>query len=175
MAQIKKSLNMNRSYQTITACFFLTVLIGAVFYPVAGHDFLNMDDPFFVEKHHVSEGLTIDNIKRAFTMHYGLWMPLTWLSHMTDCQIFGKNPAGHHLTSLFIHMVNTILLFLVLRAMTGAFYKSLLAAGIFALHPLNVEPAAYIAARKGLLASFFWLLAILAYAHYFRRPSAGRY
>ncbi|MFO8048511.1 MAG: tetratricopeptide repeat protein [Desulfosudaceae bacterium] len=166
---------MSRYYQTIAACLFLAALVTAVFYPLAGHDFLNMDDPFFVESHRVPEGLTPANIKRAFSMGDCMWMPLTWLSHMTDCQLYGPDPAGHHLTSLFLHLANTILLFLILGLMTGTFYKSLLVAGLFALHPLNVEAVAYIAARKGLLASFFWLLTILAYLGYTRRPSPPRY
>lgn len=166
---------MARPYQTTLACLFLTVMVAGLFYPLSGHDFLNMDDPFFVEEHHVPDGLTLDNIKRAFTLHYGMWMPLAWLSHMADCQLYDLRPAGHHLTSLFIHAANTLLLFLVLRFMTGAFYKSLTVASIFALHPLNVEPVAYIACRNGLLAACFWLLTMLAYTRYARQPSIRQY
>ncbi|MFP4446728.1 MAG: TPR end-of-group domain-containing protein [Desulfosudaceae bacterium] len=166
---------MHSRSATLLACLCLAAVVLAVFYPVHEHDFLNMDDPFFVEKNQVPEGLSPANIKRAFTMHYGMWMPLTWLSHMTDAQVYGRNPAGHHLTSLFIHMANAVLLFLLLRIMTGAFYKSLLVAALFALHPVNVESVAYIAARKGLLAAFFWILTLLAYTWYVRRPSASRY
>jgi len=166
---------MNRSCQTGLACFFLAAIILAIFYPVNKHDFINMDDPFFVEDHHVPEGLSLKNIKRSFTLHYGMWMPLTWLSHMADCHLYGPRPAGHHLTSLLVHLVNTVLLFLLLRSMTGAFYKSLTVAALFAMHPLNVEPAAYIACRKDLLAAFFWMLTILAYTHYARRSSTKQY
>lgn len=166
---------MNRYYQTGLACFALFVMVLSLYYPLSGHDFLNMDDPFFIDTHHVPEGLTPDNLKRAFTMHYGMWMPLTWLSHMADSQLYGLRPAGHHLTSLFIHCMNTLLVFLVFTAMTGAFYRSWLGAAIFALHPLNVEPVAYIACRKGLLAALFWLAAILAYSGYTRHKSVKRY
>ncbi len=166
---------MNDRRQTSLACVLLTVLVMAVFYPVTGHDFLNMDDPFFIEQHHVPDGLTPANIKQAFTLHYGMWMPLTWLSHMTDSQLFGRHPAGHHLTSLAIHIANVLLLFLVLRAMTGTFYKALIVAGLFGLHPLNVEPVAYIACRKGLLAAFFWLSTLLVYTAYSRKPAMKRY
>ena len=161
--------------RTFLACVFLAVLVAAVFHPAARHEFINMDDPFFVMEHHVPQGLTPANIKQAFTMGYGMWMPLTWLSHMADAQLYGLRPAGHHLTNILVHLVNTLLLFLALRWLTGAFYRSLIAAGIFALHPLNVEPVAYIACRKDLLAAFFWLLTVLAYTRYTRGPSAGRY
>jgi tetratricopeptide (TPR) repeat protein len=166
---------MNRSLRIIPALLLLIVMVAALFYPLRGYDFLNMDDPFFIERHHVPEGLTLENIKRAFTLHDCMWMPLTWLSHMTDYQLYGSKPAGHHLTNLFIHILNVLLLFLVLRALTGAFYRSWLVAAVFALHPLNVEPVAFIACRKGLLAAFFWLLAILAYTGYARHRSVGRY
>jgi len=166
---------MNHSYQKTLACFLLAVMGLALYYPVTGHDFLNMDDPFFVEQHHVPDGITLENIKRAFTLHYGMWMPVTWLSHMADAQLYDLRPTGHHLTSLFIHLANTLLLFIVLRAMTGAFYKSLIVAAIFLFHPLNVESMAYIACRKGLLATFFWLLTILAYTRYSQRPSIKSY
>ncbi|MEW6079410.1 MAG: tetratricopeptide repeat protein [Thermodesulfobacteriota bacterium] len=167
--------NMSRPYQTLAACFFLAVIVTVLFYPVTGHEFLNMDDPFFVQEHHVPGGLTPANIKRAFTLHYGMWMPLTWLSHMVDAQLYGLKPAGHHLTSLIIHLANTLLLFLALRSMTGAFYRSLIIAAIFGVHPLQVEPAAYIACRKDLLAAFFWVLTILGYTRYVHRPSRCRY
>ncbi len=166
---------MTRNTKTILAVLFLMALVMALFYPVKGYDFLNMDDPFFIERHHVPGGLTLKNIQRAFTLHDCMWMPLTWLSHMTDYQLYGPRPAGHHLTSLVLHIFNVLLLFFVLRSLTGSFYRSWLVAAVFALHPLNVEPVAYIACRKGLLAAFFWLLAIFAYAGYVRRKSAGRY
>jgi tetratricopeptide (TPR) repeat protein len=162
-------------YQTLVAGLFLAVMVAACFYPVSGHEFLNMDDPFFVEEHHVPEGLTPANIKRAFTLHYGMWMPLTWLSHMADAQLYGQNSAGHHLSGLVIHLASALLLFLTLKMMTGAFYRSLIVAGIFGLHPLNVEPVAYIACRKDLLAAFFWILTLLVYTRYARGPSRRRY
>ena len=166
---------MNRSLRTIPALLLLIVMAAALFYPVRGYEFLNMDDPFFIERHHVPQGLTPENIKRALTLHDCMWMPLTWLSHMTDYQLYGSKPAGHHLTSLMIHVLNVLLLFLALRFLTGAFYRSWLVAAIFALHPLNVEPVAFIACRKGLLAALFWLLAILVYTGYARHKSVGRY
>src|SRR4029077_9821122 len=102
------------------------------------------------------------------------WHPLTWLSHMADCQLFGLNPAGHHLTNLTIHTSNTLLLFLLLRRFTGAGWRSALVAALFALHPLHVESVAWIAERKDLLSTFFGLLALWAYIAYCRRTTTDR-
>src|ERR1043166_3573437 len=140
----------------------------ALFGPVCGHSFLNFDDPAYVtDNPHVQGGLTLDNIRWAFTSsHSGNWHPVTWLSHMLDCQLFGLNPAGHHLTNVLLHVANTVLLFLVLRRMTKALWRSAFVAALFALHPLHVESVAWVSERKDVLSTFFFMLTLLAYAKY---------
>jgi len=107
------------------------------------------------------------------TGHAGNWHPLTWLSHMLDCQLFGVNAGGHHLTSLLLHLANTLLLFGVLRRLTGALWRSALVAALFALHPLHVESVAWVAERKDVLSTLFWLLALWAYARYVQTPAVS--
>jgi tetratricopeptide (TPR) repeat protein len=142
----------------------------AVFWQVSGHGFINFDDPAYVTYNPiVREGLTWAGVKWAFTQLHGeatYWHPVTWLSHMLDCQLFGLNPAGHHLTSLFLHTVNTVLLFAVLRRMTGRRGPSAMVAALFALHPLQVDSVAWVAERINVLSSFFFLLTLWAYARY---------
>ena len=112
----------------------------------------------------------------AFTSKlHSHWHPLTWLSHMTDCQLFGLNPGWHHLSSVFLHLANALLLFFVLKLMTGALLRSAFVAALFALHPLHVEPVVWIADRKDVLSTFFWMLAMLAYARYSKSPGFCRY
>src|SRR5262249_49348239 len=125
---------------------------------------------------HVQNGLTWDSLRWAFTTaHAYNWHPLTWLSHMADCELYGLNPAGHHLTSLLLHAANSVLVFLLLRRMTGAQWRSAFAAALFALHPLRVESVAWIAERKDVLSTFFWALTIWAYVRYTEKPWLGRY
>jgi Flp pilus assembly protein TadD len=144
---------------------------------VRHHEFLNFDDNDYVtENRHVQAGWTMENLAWAFSssLHHH-WHPLTWLSHMTDCQFFGLNPGWHHLSSVFFHMANTLLLFLVFRRLTGAPLRSAFVAALFALHPLHVEPVAWVADRKDVLSAFFWMLAMLAYVRYAERPAFMRY
>ncbi len=145
--------------------------------PLLGADFINYDDPMFVtENAHVQAGLTWEGLRWAFTtLHMGFYYPLTLISHMLDCQIFGLNAWGHHLTSLLIHVANALLLMVVLRRATGALWPSTLVAALFALHPLHAESVAWIAERKDVLSTFFLMLTLLAYAAYAKRPSPGRY
>jgi len=109
------------------------------------------------------------------TMEAAFWHPLTWLSHIMDYQLFGLNPAGHHLTNLLFHLANVVLLFWVLHRMTGALWPSALVAALFALHPLNVESVAWVAERKNVLSTLFWLLTLLAYVGYVKKPGWQRY
>ena len=150
----------------ITALLVL-VTIG-LYCPVIGYDFINFDDPEYVSANpHVQGGLTWENIGWALTtLHFGLWHPLTWVSHMLDCQCFGLRPGWHHLTSVLLHAANTGLLFVVLRRMTGARWRSAMVAALFALHPLHVESVAWVAERKDVLSTFFDLLTLLAYHRY---------
>ncbi len=138
-------------------CLFLVVATAAIYYQVAKFDFINFDtDQYVYENNFVKEGLTANSIRWAFTtMHVSNWHPLTWLSHMLDIELYGLNPGRHHLTSVFFHIVNSLLLFGVLRRMTGSLWRSGLVAALFALHPLHVESVAWIAERKDLVSSMF--------------------
>ena len=146
--------------------------------PVRHHELLNfLDDDFYVTKNvHVNTGLHLDNVVWAFTSYYEAnWHPLTWLSHMADCQLFGLDPGPQHLVNVLVHAANVLLLFLLLERATGACWRSFFVAALFAAHPLNVETVAWIAERKSLLCTFFSLLTIAAYGWYVRRPDWRRY
>jgi tetratricopeptide (TPR) repeat protein len=151
---------------------FISLLLAAatlaVFYPVVHHQFVSFDDPDYVTANtHVKGGLTRGDVAWAFRASFaGNWHPLTWLSHMLDCQLYGLNPAGHHLTSLLLHAANAVLLFLLLRRLTGAVWRSAFVAALFALHPLRVESVAWVAERKDVLSAFFFMLTLCAYARY---------
>ena len=167
---------MVRNLDRVLAILLLVATIGT-YWQVQNNDFIYFDDPSYVtQNRHVKAGLTKDSLAWAFrTFHASNWHPLTWLSHMLDCQLYGLNPAGHHLTSLFFHLANTLLLFLVLRESTGRRWPSFLVAGLFALHPLHVESVAWISERKDVLSTFFWMLTILAYIRYVQRPTFHLY
>ena len=148
-----------------------------VYAPVWHHDFINFDDPSYVtENPHVLGGLTWPAVRWAFSTGYmSNWHPLTWLSHMLDVQLYGVNPGPHHLTNLVLHIVNSILLFGLLHRMTGALGRSAFVAALFAIHPLHVESVAWVAERKDVLSTLFWMLALWAYLEYLRQPRLGRY
>ncbi len=156
---------------------FLMVATLLAFWQVNQAEFITFDDPIYItENSHVLEGLTPEGIRWALmTGHASNWHPLTWISHMLDVQLFGLNPQGHHLTSLFFHIVNTLLLFFVLSRMTKTVWQSAFVAALFALHPLHVESVAWIAERKDVLSTFFWMATMGAYCLYVERPGAGRY
>jgi tetratricopeptide (TPR) repeat protein len=165
----------NNRRRTISVCVLLTVATLASFWPVVRCDFINFDDLIYVvENPAVQAGFTWKTVVWAFTTDCAAnWHPLTWLSHMLDAQLFGLNPGGHHLTSLLLHTANTLLLFFLLRQMTGALWRSGFVAALFALHPLHVESVAWISERKDVLSTFFFLLALLAYARYAKRSASG--
>jgi Flp pilus assembly protein TadD len=146
----------------------LVLVTMALYWPTTAYDFINFDDPEYVTANpHVQGGLTWDNTGWALTtLYYGLWHPLTWISHMLDCQCFGLRPGWHHLTSVLLHVANTVLLFIVLRRMTGARWRSSMVAALFALHPLHVESVAWVAERKDVLSTFFVMLTLWAYHRY---------
>jgi Flp pilus assembly protein TadD len=146
----------------------LALVTIALYWPAMRHDFVNYDDDLYVTMNvHVQNGLTLENVKWAFLNPVAAnWHPLTVLSHMLDCQLFGLKPWGHHLTSVLLHAVNTVLVFLFLRRLTGAIWRSLLVAAVFGLHPLHVESVAWVAERKDVLSAFFALLTLLAYTRY---------
>ena len=149
----------------------------AAYLPLSSAAFVNYDDPeYVVDNPHVNTGLSWRTIAWAFThRHSANWHPLTWISHMADVRMFGLHPGGHHLTSLLLHIVNTVLLLYLLTLMTGAFWRSFMVAALFALHPLHVESVAWIAERKDVLCAFFALLTLIAYAKYAHRPRASVY
>ena len=159
------------------AASLLVVVTLAVYAPVRHYPFVIYDDWDYVLKNpHVLSGLTSGNITWAFTGFYAAnWHPLTWISHMLDCQLWGANAGMHHVVNVIIHAVNTVLLFVLLREMTGATWRPALVAALFAWHPLHVESVAWIAERKDVLSTCFWMLTLLAYARYARNPSRWRY
>ncbi|MRR38775.1 hypothetical protein EG829_29830, partial [bacterium] len=163
--------------RNIGVCALIIIASAVVYFQVHGHGFVNYDDPDYVtENIHVTTGLTIDNIRWAIGLpDRQYWAPLAWMSHMLDCTLFGVNPGMHHLMNVFIHMINSLLLFLVLKMMTGSHWRSAFVAGLFALHPVNVDTVAWIAERKNLLSTFFWLLSMAAYVRYVRRPAMKAY
>jgi hypothetical protein len=150
--------------------------VAAVFGRALGHEFVSFDDGIYVTRNeHVRAGLDVASLRWAATsFEGGSWHPLTWLSHMLDVELFGLAPAGHHATSVLLHAAVAAVVFLALRALSGALWPSLLAAALFALHPLRAESVAWVAERKDVLAGLGFALALLAYAGYARRPSAGR-
>ncbi|MCG6535127.1 MAG: tetratricopeptide repeat protein [Syntrophales bacterium LBB04] len=168
---------INRNYLVLAICIALAITTFAVFWQVGNHEFISFDDNDYVtENRYVQDGLTLKGIAWAFSEpHAHNWHPLTWLSHMLDCQLFGLNPGRHHLVNLFFHVANTILLFLILRRMTNTLWQSAFVAGLFALHPLHVESVAWVAERKDVLSTFFWMLTMGAYVYYVERPGYKKY
>ncbi|HEX4143109.1 MAG TPA: tetratricopeptide repeat protein [Pirellulales bacterium] len=142
-----------------------------------GHEFLNWDDNIYVyDEPHVADGFSWSGIVWAFTNGpFGEWFPLTMLSHMLDCQLYGQHPAGHHLTNVLLHAVTTVVLFLVLWRMTGERWPSALVAALFAIHPLHVESVAWVAERRDMLSGLFFMLTLGAYGEYVRHQSLRRY
>jgi tetratricopeptide (TPR) repeat protein len=158
-------------------CLALAVVTLAVYWPLTSHPFINFDDDdYIVGNTHVTSGLTWTNVAWAFqTGAAANWHPLTWISHMIDCDLYGLNPGGHHLTNLLFHIANTLLLFLLLKQMTGTMWRSAFVAALFAWHPLHVESVAWASERKDTLSAFFWMLTLLAYARYAKKPNVAGY
>jgi tetratricopeptide (TPR) repeat protein len=155
----------------------LMVAIFAVYAQVSHFDFTDYDDPAYVWANaHVKAGVTLDNIKWSFTaFEVGNWAPVTLLSHMLDCQLFGMESGMHHLVNVLFHMLTTLLLFAVLRRATGARAPSAFVAFMFAMHPLHVESVAWVSERKDVLSAFFFFLALYAYVRYTEAPGLRRY
>lgn len=161
----------------VFVCLFLIMITLAVYWQVRDHEFVIYDDDVYVtENPHVQAGLTRESLKWAFTTTWASnWHPLTWLSHMLDCQLYELNPSGHHLTNVFLHLANTLLLFLVLKRMTGATGQSTVVAALFALHPLHLQSVAWVAERKDVLSTLFLMLTLWAYLRYVEGPGLNRY
>ena len=155
----------------------LTITTLIVYGQVCRNGFVGYDDPFYITNNpHVKGGITPESIIWAFTTTVSAnWHPLTWLSHMLDCQLFGVNPLWHHLTSVLFHIANTLLLFRILKRMTSEIWTSAFVAAAFALHPLHVESVAWAAERKDVLSGLFWMLTIASYIRYTEHRSTGRY
>jgi len=167
---------------------FLVAVVLLVFGQTYWHEFINYDDDWYVYNNpQVTRGLTWQGIGWAFTYsQIGHWHPLTWFSHMLDCQLYGLKAGGHHLTNVLLHAVNAVLLFLILRRMTefrsdksgggsapraGTLWPSAFVAAVFAIHPLRVESVAWVAERKDVLSGLFFMLTLGAYIRYVRGPS----
>lgn len=159
------------------AIILLLLVTTFVYAPVRHYDFVRYDDPGYVVDHPlVRQGLSQATIFRAFTTTTGgFWQPLTVLSHMLDRELFGFRPGAHHLVNLILHLANVFLLVTLLARTTRAFWASWLVAALFALHPLNVESVAWVAERKNLLSTFFWLACALSYVRYARERSLRNY
>ena len=158
-------------------CLLLAVVTLALYNPVNRHPFVNYDDDRYITQNpHVREGLTGNSIQWAWTStEQANWHPVTWMSHELDCSLFRLNPAGHHFTSILLHAVNVMLLFLLLMWATGRPWPSLFVAAAFAFHPINVESVAWIAERKNVLCTLFFFLTIWAYGWYVQKRSWKRY
>ena len=158
-------------------CLLLMVVVFAVYFPVLRHPFVIYDDADYVSQNlQVQQGLTLGTLRWALTStQFSNWHPLTWMSHALDCELFGLDAGGHHFTSLLLHAIDAVILFLLLSRMTGKPGRSLMVALLFGLHPVNVESVAWVAERKTVLSMLFLLLALWAYLWYARKPGIGRH
>jgi protein O-mannosyl-transferase len=164
-------------FASFYVCLALVAIIWFVFGQTLRHDFVNFDDHVYVyENPQITQGLTAGGLIDAFThTHARNWHPLTTISHMLDCQLYGLQAGWHHFTNVLLHTVAVLLLFLVLNQMTAAFWQSAFVASLFAIHPLHVESVAWVSERKDVLSAVFFMLTLGAYVHYVRKPSVGRY
>lgn len=176
-AQSISSPKVNHGWLTIAICIALAGLTWLTFGQTLWHDFVNYDDPRYVyENARITDGLSISGIAWAFTHIHSLnWHPLTTISHMLDCQLYGLKAGWHHFTNVLLHTLAAILLFRALEQMTGAVWRSAFVGAVFAIHPLRVESVAWIAERKDVLSGVFFMLTLLAYVCYVRSPRVGRY
>ena len=166
----------HRKLERLLGLLLVISTIGA-YWVLLRCDFVFFDDPSYVtENPQVRAGLNWASFSWAFTtFHSSNWHPLTWLSHMLDCDLYGLNPAGHHLTNLLFHVGNTLLLFLFLREATGANWRSFFVAALFSVHPLHVESVAWVSERKDVLSTFFWMLTLWLTSAMSRQPGFWRY
>ena len=164
-------------WRELLVCLLLAAATAGVYSRACRNGFVNYDDNTYVEENaHVRHGLTAESVRWAFTTTEMVnWHPLTWLSFELDDQVFGLKPAGFHLTNVVLHVLDALLLFVALRALTGAVWRSGFVAALFALHPLHVESVAWISERKDTLSTLFGMLTLAAYAVYARRPGVLRY
>ncbi len=170
-------IDLFRKYKVFVICLMLSFSVMVLFWQAQDHGFILYDDNLYVtENQHVQKGLSRESLSWALTAtDAGFWHPLTWLSLMLDYQVYGLNAGGYHRTNVLLHMVSTILIFLVFFRMTHATGESALIAALFALHPLHVESVAWVSQRKDVLSTAFWLLTMLMYVRYTERPGTYRY
>ena len=168
--------NWARDARAWALALALAIATTWIYSAALGFEFVEYDDALYVTKNEmVLRGLNRETVAWAFTTdHDANRIPLTWLSHLLDVELYGEDPAGHHATSLALHVVDTLLLFSFFLSATGRLARSALVAALFALHPLHVESVAWVAERKDVLSTFFALLGLHAYLRYARRPGAGR-
>ncbi len=168
-----------RRKRRVTLFIFIALAAATIIaYELIRHNgFVGYDDnEYIVKNQHVAGGITQQSVTWAFTKPYASnWHPLTWISHMLDCQVFGLNPLGHHLVSVAFHIVNALLLFWILKRISGSIWASAFVAAVFAVHPVQVESVAWASERKTVLSGLFWLLTMAAYVRYTRQPAFGRY
>jgi hypothetical protein len=157
-----------KHWRNILICLVLVLGTAALYYPAAGFKFADSDDrDYVIENYRINSGWSLSGVAWSFQAGYACnWHPLTWMSHMLDCQWYGLNPGGHHVTNIVLHVLNGVLVFLILRRMTAAPWRSGMVAALFAWHPMHVESVAWIAERKDLLSTFLWLLTLGAYLRY---------
>ena len=167
---------IHKPWQIAAVCLVLAVVTVFAFRGVRSNDYIEMDDVGCVMvNQEVQHGFSLHSMEWAFTTyHCANWHPLTWISHIADWSFYGKSPGGHHLTNVYLHAANSVLLFLLLLYMTGFLGRSTMVAILFALHPAHVESVAWLSERKDVLCVFFWFATMLAYAWYVRRPSWKR-
>ncbi len=173
----RPTLFASRRQLTSVLCLLLVTATLVVYNRVNQNSFVNFDDDRYItENLHVRAGLSWETVRRAFSsLEQANWHPLTWLSHVLDCQLFRLNPAGHHYVNLLLHAVNAMLLFLILQRATGFTWRSFAVAALFALHPINVESVAWASERKNVLSMLFFLLALGGYSWYTRKPGVRTY
>lgn len=166
----------NRQFAVWVTALLLILATMLMYNPAVKGSFLSYDDPGYVTQNsHVLQGLTRSSISWAFTSSAeGNWHPITWISHMVDVEIFKLNPMGHHLTSVFLHVINAVLIFFLVYSFTGYLWRSAVVGALFALHPFNVESVAWISERKNLLCTLFMVLALWAYKWYVKNPGIWR-
>jgi tetratricopeptide (TPR) repeat protein len=164
-------------YLKLFVYLVLALATLVVYWQVWRHEFINFDDNLYVYNNsQVKAGLKGEGLVWAFTTpHAYNWHPVTWISHMLDCQLYRLNPGAHHFTNVLFHTANALLLLLLLARITGNFWSSVFVAALFALHPLHVESVAWLSERKDVLSTFFWMLTTLAYVRYVEHTSVMRY
>jgi len=168
---------MNTRWELLVYLFIIITVLS-VYWQLRSHEFINLDDVIYIENHYVKKGLSLDGIRWAFSFQFKestYWHPLTWLSLMLDYHLYGSDSGMHHFSSLFIHVLNSLLLFFLFNRMTGELWKCSFIAVIFALHPLNVESVAWATQRPNILSTMFWMLTMIAYINYIKHADLLRY